>query len=137
VIVIDEADNQLIIAHTTKEGGGDIVYNTSPMDVISFSPTQLLIQGKVNNVTTSKVISGNNAVFLADGKCVMFQFDAAPPIVTPLVTMSASTFSAPDSPGSGPTANDLAFEDPNLVNGASVTSEGVGSGTSTSVTTTV
>ena len=39
VIVVDEAANQLIIAHTTKEGGGDIVYNTSPLDVISFSPT--------------------------------------------------------------------------------------------------
>ena len=61
VIVLDEADNQLIIAHTTKEGGGDIVYNTSPLDVISFSPTQLLIKGKVNNVTTSKFVSGNHA----------------------------------------------------------------------------
>src|SRR4051812_18372353 len=29
VIVVDEAAGQLIIAHTTKEGGGDIVYNTS------------------------------------------------------------------------------------------------------------
>jgi hypothetical protein len=138
VIVLDEADNQLLIAHTTKEGGGDIVYNTSPMDVISFSPTQLLIKGKVNNVTTSKVISGNHAVFLADGKSVMFTFDVAPPIIAPVVTATVSSFSAPSPPASGgSTAIDLAFEDPNLVNGAIFSSDGLESSANQPVGTTV
>jgi hypothetical protein len=132
VIVLDEADNQLIIAHTTKEGGGDIVYNTSPMDVISFSPTQLLIKGKVNNVTTSKVVSGNQAVFLADGKSVIFQFDAAPPPITNSLTVS--TFSNPTTSTSGsPTANDLALEDPNLIQNAPSGSPSLGGGAGISV----
>jgi hypothetical protein len=137
VIVLDEADNQLIIAHTTKEGGGDIVYNTSPLDVISFSPTKVLIQGKVNNVTTSKVISGNHAVFLADGKSVMFEFDVAPPIVAPVFSATVSSFSATSSPASDPTASDLAFEDPASVNGALFSSQGLEAGANQTVGTTV
>jgi len=138
VIVLDEADNQLIIAHTTNEGGGDIVYNTSPMDVISFSPTQLLIQGKVNNVTTSKVISSNKAVFLADGKSVMFTFDVAPPVVSPSFTAMASSFAIPSpSAGSGQTAGGLPFENPTLVNGALSGISGLETGTKQSVGTTV
>lgn len=117
VILLDEADNQLIIAHTTKEGGGDIVYNTSPLDVISFSPTQLLIKGKVNNVTTSKIVSGNKGVFLADGKSVMFTFDAAPPVVTSPSTLVLTQSSTSTSPSTTTTtANDLALEDPNVGN---------------------
>jgi hypothetical protein len=86
VIVLDEAANQLIIAYTTKTGGGDIIYKTSPLDVISFSPTQLLIAGKVNNVTTAKVSSSHQVVFLADYKSALFTFDVSPPpIVTSLI----------------------------------------------------
>jgi hypothetical protein len=117
VILLDEADNQLIIAHTTKEGGGDIVYNTSPLDVISFSPTKLLIQGKVNNVTTSKIVSGNSAVFLADSKSVMFTFDVAAPLVnSSSLLLSNSNSSSTSSTSSTTTATDLALEDPNTTN---------------------
>jgi hypothetical protein len=108
------------------------------MDVISFSPTQLLIQGKVNNVTTSKVISSNKAVFLADGKSVMFTFDVAPPVVSPSFTAMASSFSTPNPPASsGQTAGGLAFENPTLVNGALSGISGLETGTKQSVGTTV
>ncbi len=138
VIVLDEADNQLLIAHTTKEGGGDIVYNTSPMDVISFSPTQLLIKGKVNNVTTAKVTSSNQIVFLADSKSVLFTFDVAPPVVTSTFVASASSFSAPSPPvSSSPTANDLALEDHAVVNDAILSIQGLGTSSNQSVGTTV
>jgi hypothetical protein len=114
VIVLDEAANQLIIAYTTKTGGGDIIYKTSPLDVISFSPTQLLIAGKVNNVTTAKVSSSHQVVFLADYKSALFTFDVSPP---PIVTTSLVVSSTSNSNG-GTTSNDLVFEDPNLVNDA-------------------
>lgn len=138
VIALDEADNQLIIAYTTKEGGGDIVYNTSPLDVISFSPTKLLIKGKVNDVTTAKFVSGNQVVFLANSKSVIFTFDVAPPILNS--TFIASTFStAPSSSStsSGPNANDLAIEDPNLVNGTLFGIQGLETSTNQSVGTSV
>ncbi len=119
VIALDEADNQLIIAYTTKEGGGDIVYNTTPLDVINFSPSQLLIKGKVNNVTTAKVISSNKVVFLADSKSVLFTFDVAPPAANFAFAASALNIApSSSSTSSGPTSNDVAIEDPNLVNDA-------------------
>ncbi len=93
VIVVDEAVNELIIAYTTQTGGGDIIYKTSPLDNISFSAAKLLIPGKVNDVTTAKVESSNQVVFLADSKSALFTFDT-------------------------PTATDLALEDPLLTGGA-------------------
>src|SRR4051794_36521009 len=77
VIVLDETVGKLIIAYTTKEGGGDIVYRTSPLGTISLSDRQVLIAGKVNNVTTTKTTANNQVVFLADSKSVMFTFDVA------------------------------------------------------------
>jgi hypothetical protein len=77
VIAVDELAGQLVIAYSTKEGGGDIVYNTSPLDVISISPAQVLINGKVNNVTTTKSTSTNQLAFLADKKSVLFSFDTS------------------------------------------------------------
>jgi membrane-bound inhibitor of C-type lysozyme len=118
VVVVDETAGQLIVAYTTATGGGDIVYKTSPLDVISFSAAQVLIPGKVNNVTTAKVTSSNQVVFLADSKSALFTFDVAPPAVTSTFVASASSFSVASSTGGGPTSNDLALEDPNLVNGA-------------------
>jgi hypothetical protein len=75
VVVASEAAGQLIVAYTTKTGGGDIVYKTSPLDNISFSTAQVLIPSKVNNVTTTKVTSSNQVVFLADSKSALFTFD--------------------------------------------------------------
>ena len=92
VVVVDEVAGKLIVAHTTKEGGGDIVYNESPLDDIAFGSSKILISGKVNNVTTAKVTSSNQIVFMASGKSVMFEFDApAPPVVQTLVAGSSPT----------------------------------------------
>lgn len=94
VIVVDEAAGKLIIAYTTKEGGGDIVYRTSPLDNISLSPKAVLIPGKVNNVTTAKVTSTNQIAFLANSKSVLFTFDTP----TPPITSSALVSSTPSTP---------------------------------------
>jgi hypothetical protein len=61
----------------------------------------------------------------------------APPIVAPLVSATVSTFSAPSSPGTTPTASDLAFEDPALVNGGLFSVQGLEAGTNQTVGTTV
>ena len=135
VIVVDEAAGQLIMAYTTKEGGGDIVYRTSPLDNISLSSRAVLIPGKVNNVTTTKVTSSNQVVFMADGKSVLFTFDVvAPPVVTSSFTVSAFSSSLTSS---GPTASDLAFADPNLVKNAKFGSPSLGTGAVLPVGTTV
>jgi hypothetical protein len=92
VVVVDEMAGKLIVAHTTKEGGGDIVYNESPLGDIAFGSSHVLISGKVNNVTTTKVTSSNQIVFMASGKSVMFEFDAPPPpVVQTLVASSSPT----------------------------------------------
>lgn len=138
VMVVDEAAGQLIIAYSTKEGGGDIVYRTSPLDNISLSDKAVLIPGKVNNVTTAKVTSSNQIVFLADGKSALFTFDALPPVATSSFTTSAlSLMSSALSTGGGPTANDLALEDPSLVNGALFSTQGLGTSSTQPVGTTV
>jgi hypothetical protein len=108
VIVVDEAAGQLIMAYSTKEGGGDIVYRTSPLDSISLSDKQVLIPGKVNNVTTAKITSTNQIVFMADGKSAIFTFDT----LTPVSNLSISSPTAIV----GTTATDLAFADASLLN---------------------
>jgi hypothetical protein len=84
VIVLNEAANQLIIAYTSKDGGGTILYRTSPLGTISLSPVQTLIAGTTNNVTTAKQEFTDKVVFLAEGggaaKSVLFSFDN---VVTP------------------------------------------------------
>ena len=79
IVVVDEMAGKLIVAHTTKEGGGDIVYCESPLDNIAFESSKMLISGSVNNVTTTKVTSSNQIVFMASGKSVLFEFDAPAP----------------------------------------------------------
>jgi hypothetical protein len=85
VIVLNEAANQLIIAYSSKDGGGNILYRTSQLGTISLSPEQVLIAGNINNVTTSKGEFTGDIVFLAEGgnlaKGVKFHFDNTPPIV--------------------------------------------------------
>jgi hypothetical protein len=93
VIAVSEAANQLIVAYTTKTGGGDIVYKTSSLDTISFSSASVLIPSKVNNVTTTKVTSSNEVVFLADSKSALYTFD----------TLASSALASP-------LANDLVLE---------------------------
>jgi hypothetical protein len=75
VVVVNEVAGKVIVAHTTKEGGGDIVYRESDLNNISFAPRKVLIQGGVNDVTTTKTTSTDQIVFMADEKSVMFTFD--------------------------------------------------------------
>jgi hypothetical protein len=137
VAVVDEAAGQLIIAYTTKEGGGDIVYRTSPLDNISLSARAVLIPGKVNNVTTAKVTSTNEIVFLADSKSVKFTFDPLAPVVTSSFTAAAFNSSSTTSSTNSPTANDLALSDPNLVKNAKFGSLSLGTSAILPVGTTV
>jgi hypothetical protein len=112
VIVVDEAADQLIIAYTTKEGGGDIVYRTSPLDNISLSPRQVLIPGKVNNVTTTKTTSTNQVVFLADSKSAIFTFDTLMMAVS-FASEGNLILDDPTTPSTtSTTATDIALTDP-------------------------
>ncbi len=98
VIVVDEAAGQLIIARTNGDHSADIVYNTSPLDNISFSPTKVLIAGSLNNVTTAKITSTDQIAFLADGKSVLFSFDTSTPNLPPSVFAGADTTAVVGTP---------------------------------------
>jgi hypothetical protein len=112
VIAVDEVAGQLIIAHTTTEGGGDIVYHVSPLDNISISTRQRLIAGKVNNVTTTKQTSNNEVAFLADSKSVIFSFDAPAPVTLQAPLSLLVTGDVTDSGGATePTPTEISFQD--------------------------
>jgi hypothetical protein len=85
VIVLNEIANKLVIAYTSKDGGGNILYRESPLGAISLSPEKVLIAGSTNNVTTAKQEFTDEVVFMAEGgnkaKSVVFRFDNTPPIV--------------------------------------------------------
>jgi hypothetical protein len=80
IVVLNEAANRVLVAHTTADGGGDIVYHVSPLDNISFTSRQVLIPGSVNNVTSTKQNFTDKVVFLASSgssaKGALFSFDA-------------------------------------------------------------
>ena len=67
IVVINEAANRIVVAYTTSDNGGDIVYRVSPLDVISLAPRQVMIPGTVNNVTSTKQNFTKDVVFLASG----------------------------------------------------------------------
>jgi hypothetical protein len=75
IVVVSEAANKVIVAYTTNEGGGDIVYRESNLGTINFAPRKVLISGSVNNVTSTKYTSSDDIVFLASSKSVLFSFD--------------------------------------------------------------
>jgi hypothetical protein len=88
IVVLSEAANRLIVAYTTNEGGGDIVYRVSPLDNIAFGARQVLISGSVNDVTSTKQSFTDNVVFLASNgsaRGVLFSFDAVAPVNQPPV----------------------------------------------------
>jgi hypothetical protein len=86
VIVLNEVANKLVIAYTSKDGGGNILYRESPLGTISLGPVKTLIAGKINNVTTTKQEFTDEVVFMAEGgglaKGVVFRFDNTAPIVS-------------------------------------------------------
>ena len=83
VVVLNETANELVVAYTSQDGGGNILYRVSPMDVISLSPVKVLISGTINNVTTTKQEFTDDVVFLAEGggkaKGVDFRLDGFTP----------------------------------------------------------
>jgi len=65
VVVINEAANSLIVAYTSANGSGNILYKRSPLSSISFGARTTLISGSLNNVSTTKQIASGDAVFVA------------------------------------------------------------------------
>jgi Planctomycete extracellular len=94
IVVLNEAAGRLLVAYTTSENGGDIVYKESSLGTISFGSRQTLINGTVNNVTSTKQNFTGNVVIMAAGgssaKSVLFSFDAPPPTnLAPVVNAGA------------------------------------------------
>jgi hypothetical protein len=65
IVVLDEVQRRVLVAFTTSEGGGNIVFRESPLDAIDFGPRQTLLSGNYNNVTSVKHADGPEIVFLA------------------------------------------------------------------------
>ena len=84
-IAVDDAAGKVVIAYESQEGGGDILYRESPLGTISLSPVKTMISGSLANVTTTKVTSTNEIVFMADTKSVIYRFDTASPNLPPNV----------------------------------------------------
>jgi hypothetical protein len=86
VVVLSEAANKVIVAYSSKDGGGNILYRESQLGTISLSPEKIMIAGKINNVTTAKGEFTDDIVFLAEGggkaKGVVFHVDNMPPVVS-------------------------------------------------------
>jgi hypothetical protein len=91
VVVVDELAGKVIVAYTSSEGGGDIYYRESDLGTINLTPKQVLIKGSVNNVTTTKVTSSDQIVFMADQKSVLFSFDTSTPNLPPVVNAGADS----------------------------------------------
>jgi hypothetical protein len=86
VIAVNETAGKLVIAYTSSEGGGDIYYRESPLGAINLAPRKVLISGGVNNVTTTKVTTNDEIVFMADEKSVLYSFDTSTPNLPPVVS---------------------------------------------------
>ncbi|MEX2317369.1 MAG: DNRLRE domain-containing protein [Pirellulales bacterium] len=89
IVLVNEAAGRLIVAYTTSESGGNIVYKESPLGAISFGPRQTLLSGSLNNVTSTKQNFTGNIVVMAGGgssaRGALFSFNTVslnqPPIV--------------------------------------------------------
>jgi len=97
IVVLNEAVGKLIIAYTSKEGGGNILYRESPLDVIAFGPQQTLIAGKVNDVSSTKQSVDDELVLIAGSgktvKSVVYRFDI--PIQQTAAAPTTTTFVMP------------------------------------------
>jgi len=65
IVLLDESINRVMVAYTSSESGGDIVYRESPLDVIAFSSRRTLISGRVNNATSSRQNPTNEILVMA------------------------------------------------------------------------
>ena len=83
VVVVDEAAGKVIIAYESTEGGGPILYRESDLGTINLSPVQVMMSGTLANVTSTKVTSTDEIVFMASGHSVLFKFDTTDPLPPP------------------------------------------------------
>jgi hypothetical protein len=68
IVLLDESIGRLLVAYTSTEGGGDILYRESPLDNISFSAKATLMSGgSLNNVTSTKQNITDQVVLMAEG----------------------------------------------------------------------
>ena len=67
IVMLNEEANRLIVAYTATEGGGNILYRESPMDVIAFGARKTLISGTVNNVSSTEQPFTDELVVIAAG----------------------------------------------------------------------
>lgn len=114
IVVLDEVANKLVVAYTSQDGGGDILYRESPLGNISFGSRQTLISGSENNVTSAKSTSSNQIVFLAGKKGALLTYGTTPP--PPPVNQAPLVSAGPDLAGSigSPVALDGTVTDDNL-----------------------
>jgi hypothetical protein len=89
IVMLNEAAGRLIVAYTTSDSGGNIVFKESSMHTISFGPRQTLLSGSLNNVTSTKQNFTTTVAALAAGgssaRGALFSFDTVavnqPPVV--------------------------------------------------------
>ena len=68
IVLLDESIGRLLVAYTSTEGGGDILYRETPLDNISFSAKATLMSGgSLNNVTSTKQNITDQVVLMAEG----------------------------------------------------------------------
>ena len=66
-LLLDESIGRLLVAYTSIDGGGDIVYRETPLDHISFSAKATLMSGgSLNNVTSTKQNITDQVVLMAE-----------------------------------------------------------------------
>jgi hypothetical protein len=65
IVLLNEQQHRLIVAYTSSESGGNILYRETSTDSISFGPTGVLIGGTLNNVTSTKQNFTDDLVVMA------------------------------------------------------------------------
>ena len=98
IVVVNEAAGKLIVAYSSGDNGGDIVYRESPLGTINLAPRQVMISGSLNDVTSTKVSSTDQLVFMSKSQSVQFSFDTSMPNLAPVVSAGPDGTAVADSP---------------------------------------
>lgn len=67
IVVVDADESRLLVAYTASEGYHDLKYRESSLSGIDFGSSETLLDGDVNNVTSTKEPVTGGALFLAAG----------------------------------------------------------------------
>ncbi|SIR44485.1 T9SS type A sorting domain-containing protein [Pontibacter lucknowensis] len=68
VALLDETLNRLMVIYSSVEGGGDILYKSTSLASINFGPQLRLMDGKFDNVSSSKAAFKSEAAILVSNK---------------------------------------------------------------------